>query len=110
MPLPRPEDRPPKAAAIRQAGPADREALIDTLVRAFADDPMYTWLTAQDSRFDERYRRLFGAYLDHLAFPHGQVWATRTLRPPRCGRRRVVGNWGCGSSCASPRTGCRCWD
>ena len=90
MPLPRPEDRPPKAAAIRQAGPADREALIDTLVRAFADDPMYTWLTAQDRRFDERYRRLFGAYLDHLAFPHGQVWATEDLKatalwaPPGC--------------------------
>ena len=68
--MPPRNDLPPKAVSIRQATPSDREALIDTLVRAFADDPMYTWLTARDHRFDQRYRQLFGAYLDHLAFPH----------------------------------------
>lgn len=83
-------DLPPKSVSIRQATPSDREALIDTLVRAFADDPMYTWLTARDHRFDQRYRKLFGAYLDHLAFPHGQVWTTEDRKatalwaPPGC--------------------------
>jgi GNAT superfamily N-acetyltransferase len=60
---------------VRAATPADAEALVAMLGRAFADDPFYRWLLRSDSTRDRYARRYFLWLLRRLA-PQEQVTMT----------------------------------
>jgi ribosomal protein S18 acetylase RimI-like enzyme len=80
----------PKTVLVEQATAADREIIVDSLTRAFWDDPMYNWLAKQDAYLGARFRRIFEAYWQHFAFPYEQIWTTEDRlgaalwSPPNC--------------------------
>ena len=66
----------PAGPEVRTAGPADRDAIASTLAAAFYDDPVMSWILADDR---SRHRRLTGMF-DVLMRGHylalGTVWTT----------------------------------
>lgn len=84
------EDLISKAIAVCQAGKEDREIIVDSLTRAFWDDPMYNWLVKQDIYLGARFRRIFEIYWDRFAYPYEQIWTTEDRlsaalwSPPNC--------------------------
>lgn len=84
------DDLAPKTVLVEQADADDREIIIDSLTRAFRDDPMYGWLAKHDAYFGARFRRIFEIYWDHFAIPFEQIWATEDRlgaalwSPPKC--------------------------
>jgi hypothetical protein len=75
---------------VEQANRKDREIIVDSLTRAFWDDPMYAWLAKHDAYYGARFRRIFEAYWDHFALPFEQIWTTEDRlgaalwSPPNC--------------------------
>ena len=67
------DDLAPKAVQIEQASAADREIIVDSLTRAFWDDPMYGWLVKSDAYLGARFRRIFELYWDNFAMPFEQI-------------------------------------
>lgn len=48
----------PKTVLVDGRPAADREIIVDSLTRAFWDDPMYNWLAKPDAYLGARFRRL----------------------------------------------------
>ncbi|HUI03465.1 MAG TPA: GNAT family N-acetyltransferase [Acidimicrobiales bacterium] len=62
--------------AVRPAGPADVDALVEVLARAFDDDPVPTWLFRGERRRRKGLRRFFAIQLRHTYLTSGEVWTT----------------------------------
>ena len=61
---------------VRRAAALDHDAIVQTLARAFLDDPVFRWYFPQARGRLERNERFFrGMVLDACA-PHGTVWTT----------------------------------
>lgn len=65
----------PEAPAVRQATADDIAPLSSALARAFADDPVMTWLFPQ-SRQLQRVGAYFAAELRHVSLRHGLTFTT----------------------------------
>jgi GNAT superfamily N-acetyltransferase len=52
---------------------ADRDAVMETIVSAFNDDPLWSWMFPDARRRSEQHAALFGLYVDS-ALPRGGVW------------------------------------
>jgi GNAT superfamily N-acetyltransferase len=52
---------------------ADRDAVMETIVSAFNDDPLWSWMFPDPRRRSEQHADLFGLYVDS-ALPRGGVW------------------------------------
>jgi GNAT superfamily N-acetyltransferase len=95
---------------IRVATPADRDAVVATVVAAFVRDPALRHFFPRDDRYEEQATAFVG-YLFDLRVPHGTVWvhgehveatalwSPPTSRPPAGGAdgalaamRRVIGD------------------
>jgi GNAT superfamily N-acetyltransferase len=61
--------------AARVATNADRDAVIATIVAAFNDDPLWTWMFPDPHQRAEQHATIFGLYVDS-ALPKGWVWVT----------------------------------
>lgn len=57
----------------RRALPDDREAVLDTTVRAFASDPLFRWVWPDDDRYETCAPVFLGQLLD-LRMEGGEVW------------------------------------
>ncbi|AXK31477.1 GNAT family N-acetyltransferase [Streptomyces armeniacus] len=60
---------------IREAGPADRDAVGELLHESFRDDPVSCWLFPEEAHREWAHRRLFTAFLD-MGLAHGTVHVT----------------------------------
>jgi ribosomal protein S18 acetylase RimI-like enzyme len=67
---PRPASPTPE---VRQATPADLDALVRVLVAGFGDDPLYRWFTAED-RFEEVMALMFRADIEGSYLPGGECY------------------------------------
>ena len=54
---------------------ADRDAAVETIVSAFAADPLWSWMFPDPERRAEQHATIFGLYVD-TALPRGGVWMT----------------------------------
>src|SRR5581483_6682648 len=63
----------------RRASAEDAPRLIRSLAAAFYDDPVFGWLMPDPETRRDRLARFFRLELLHLAFRHGDVWATDRL-------------------------------
>jgi GNAT superfamily N-acetyltransferase len=63
------------ATSARRATEADREAVLATLVPAFRDDPLWSWLFPDPDKRAAHYAFMFGLYVD-CGIPNGFVWIT----------------------------------
>ena len=59
-------------AAARRADADDRDAVVATLTRAFADDPLVRWFFPDPERYEARAAAFFG-YLFDIRVEHGEV-------------------------------------
>ena len=79
-----------KIARLEHASPAEIAALSATLAEAFADYAWTRW-TVDGERREARISAIQRVYLQHLALPHGEVWANTNntavavLLPPQLG-------------------------
>lgn len=62
--------------AIRLAAPNDVEAMSGALARAFADDPVMTWMFPSEDFRSKRLPKMFRAMLVHICLPRGEVYTT----------------------------------
>lgn len=62
--------------AVRVASGADAPAIVDTLSRAFADDPFVRWLIRRDVPAEVSIRRYMEMALHRLTLPHRAVYTT----------------------------------
>ncbi|MDQ1437443.1 MAG: hypothetical protein QOK43_1072 [Acidimicrobiaceae bacterium] len=69
----------PSSPNVRTATSADVAALSDTLARAFADDPVTTWIFPSAS-YHDRLRRYFVMHLDKIAMRHDLTYTTEGNR------------------------------
>lgn len=70
-------DRPgPMTVAARKATKADLPRLIETMARAFDDDPIANWFAAQDGRRSQRIHEFMRVAAEKLTFPHGEVYTS----------------------------------
>jgi RimJ/RimL family protein N-acetyltransferase len=90
------ESHAPKHTFVEQAEPDDKEIIVDTLTRAFWDDPMYGWLAQHDEYYGARFRRIFDIYWDNFALPFEQIWTSEDRlgaalwSPPNCWKLGLV--------------------
>ena len=56
----------------RTAGPGDRGAVVDTIVRAFTEDPLVRWFFPDDAAYERRASAFFG-YLFDIRVVHGEI-------------------------------------
>lgn len=83
-------DELPVQVQVAQALAEDREIIVDSLTRAFWDDPVYGWLARHDAYYGARFRRIFEIYWDNFARPYDQIWTTHDRlgaalwSPPNC--------------------------
>ncbi len=66
---------PSDVPTVRLANLTDREAVVETVVAAFADDPAFRYFFAESYRFDEQ-ARLFIGYLFDKRVSLNTVWIT----------------------------------
>jgi GNAT superfamily N-acetyltransferase len=59
----------------RVATQADRDAVVATIVAAFNDDPLWSWMFPDPRERAEQHASVFGLYVDS-ALPRGWVWVT----------------------------------
>jgi GNAT superfamily N-acetyltransferase len=59
----------------RVATEADRDAVLATIVAAFYDDPLWSWVFPDPQRRAAEHATFFGLYVDS-ALPKGWVWVT----------------------------------
>ena len=57
----------------RIATESDHDAVVETIVTAFQDDPTWTWMFPDPRRRAEQHATVFGLYVES-ALPHGGVW------------------------------------
>jgi len=60
----------------RKATKDDLPRLIDTMARAFDDDPIANWFAAQDERRSQRIHAFMRIAAERFTFPHGDVYTT----------------------------------
>jgi ribosomal protein S18 acetylase RimI-like enzyme len=84
---------------VRLAVPADARAIGDLYARAFANDPMTSWVTPDAARRTRSLRRLNTAIARYEGIPHGATYVARAAgaivgaaiwQPP--GTRAITGN------------------
>jgi len=61
---------------VRLATAEDADAIVRTLVRAFADDPFVQWIVRPGARADRALRRYMELALSRMTLPHGAVYTT----------------------------------
>lgn len=66
----------PLRVTTRKATKADLPRLVDTMARAFDDDPIANWFAAQDERRAERIHEFMRVATERLTFPHGEVYTS----------------------------------
>jgi GNAT superfamily N-acetyltransferase len=54
---------------------ADRDAVVETIVTAFRDDPTWSWMFPDPDLRADQHATIFGLYVDS-ALPNGGVWMT----------------------------------
>jgi GNAT superfamily N-acetyltransferase len=59
----------------RVATRTDRDAVLATIVAAFSDDPLWSWMFPDPRERAAQHATVFGLYVDS-ALPHGWVWVT----------------------------------
>ena len=64
---------------VRRAGPQDVTGLVETLARAFDDDPVPNFLFRGERRRRRGLRRFFSIQLRHMYMSDGEVWTTDEL-------------------------------
>jgi GNAT superfamily N-acetyltransferase len=71
MPLPRSTDRSPRIGAAHEV-----EQLSAALAAAFEDDPVFSWVLADQAGRRARLFRFFKLELSHVVLPAGRIWTT----------------------------------
>ena len=61
---------------VRKATAADVPRLVDTMARAFDDDPIANWFAAQDERRSARIHEFMQVATEKLTFPHDEVYTS----------------------------------
>ena len=59
----------------RVATQSDYDAVVETIVAAFRDDPTWSWMFPDPERRAEQHATIFGLYVES-ALPQGGVWMT----------------------------------
>ena len=62
--------------SVRKITPSDFDAVLDVLVRAFDDDPWFSFVATQDQRRVERLRSWLRRNLVKRTYPHGETYVT----------------------------------
>jgi GNAT superfamily N-acetyltransferase len=62
----------PNPPSSRKAHPDDRGAVLHTIVRAFAEDPLVRWFFPDDASYERRAGAFFG-YLFDIRVVHGEI-------------------------------------
>jgi GNAT superfamily N-acetyltransferase len=57
----------------RRAGPADFDAVVDTITVAFHDDPVWSWAFPDEQRRPDQFRQWWPLFVES-ALPHGFTW------------------------------------
>jgi GNAT superfamily N-acetyltransferase len=68
-----------ESASVRKLRPADREAVIDAIARAFYDDPVFSFLLPDGRRRARQLERGFDFLARRLWLPHGEAYTTDSL-------------------------------
>ena len=63
------------ATSARRATEADHEAVLETVVGAFHDDPLWSWMFPDPERRAGQYAFIFGLYVE-CSIANGFVWVT----------------------------------
>ena len=64
--------------SVRKLGPADRDAVIAAVARAFYDDPVFSFLLPNDDRRAGQLERGFGLFADKIWLPHDETYTTES--------------------------------
>lgn len=62
--------------SVRKITPADFDAVLDVLVRAFDDDPWFSFVATQDRHREERLRGWLRRSLVQRTYPYGETYVT----------------------------------
>lgn len=73
-PAPRPPGQPASRPDVRRLEPAERDDAIESVVAAFATDPLLRWVWPEDERYQRCAPAMFSLLLD-LRRAGGEVWA-----------------------------------
>jgi GNAT superfamily N-acetyltransferase len=82
--MPDPAAAAAETASIRKLRLAERPAVVDSLARAFYDDPIFNWILRDDARRLEQLRRAIRLFGERIWFEHDEVYTTDSVVGGAC--------------------------